>query len=185
MTTIISMLRGINVSGQKKVPMKELKALYEGLGFADVTTYIQSGNVIFRTAEKKVDSLPKKIGDAIRAHFGFDVSVINRTPDEFGHVLKNNPYLQEKELQTEKLYVSFLDEIPKPEHIEKALTHQTQADRFTVLEREVYLYLPDGYGKTKLHNNFMESKLKTVATTRNWKTVNELYAMATAAQTKK
>lgn len=185
MQTIISMLRGINVSGQKKVPMKELKALYEGLGFADVSTYIQSGNVIFRTAEKKTDTLPKKIENAIRDHFGFDVSVIHRTPKELDDVLKKNPYLQEKDLQPEKLYVSFLAGVPLPEHIEKALTYQTQADRFTVIDREVYLYLPDGYGQTKLHNNFMESKLKITATTRNWKTVNELFTLGTAAQTKK
>ena len=182
MGVIISMLRGINVSGQKKVPMKELKALYEELGFTRVSTYIQSGNVVFETREK-TDGLVRKIEKALHAHFGFEVSVIHRTPEELATVLENNPFLKEKDLQADKLYVSFLAETPGAEHIEKARAYQTGADRFEVSGRETYLYLPDGYGRTKFHNNFMEGKLKVTATTRNWKTVNELYTMARNLQT--
>ena len=185
MGVIISMLRGINVSGQKKVPMKELKTLYEGLGFTNVSTYIQSGNVIFETGEKKADALPKKIEKAIHDHFGFEVSVIHRTPKELKAVLDGNPFLAGTEVQADKLYVTFLAQEPLPELVEKAQAHQTDADRFAVLNRETYLYLPDGYGRTKLHNNFMESKLKVTATTRNWKTVNELYNLAQALHTQK
>lgn len=185
MKVIVSLLRGINVSGQKKVPMKELKTLYEELGFTDVSTYIQSGNVIFGTTEKALDKLPKKVEQKIKAHFGFDVSVIHRTPEQLKAVLQNNPFLNEKDLQENKLYVAFMAGTPEAAHVEKAQTYQTEADRFAVMGQETYLYLPDGYGNSKLHNNFFESKLHVVATTRNWRTVNILYNMALTAQTKK
>lgn len=185
MKVIVSLLRGINVSGQKKVPMKELKTLYEELGFTDVSTYIQSGNVIFGTTEKALDKLPQKVEQKIKAHFGFDVSVIHRTPEQLKAVLQNNPFLDEKDLQENKLYVAFMAGTPEAAHVEKAQAYQTEADRFAVIGQETYLYLPDGYGNSKLHNNFFESKLKTVATTRNWRTVNILYNMALTAQTKK
>lgn len=184
MKVIVSLLRGINVSGQKKVPMKELKALYEALGFGHVSTYIQSGNVIFTTTEKAVDKLPQKVERKIREHFGFDVSVIHRTPEELERVLAGNPFLAEKDLQENKLYVAFMANAPDAALVDKAQAYQTPADRFAVIDRETYLYLPDGYGNSKLHNNFFESKLKQVATTRNWRTVNILYNMALEVQTR-
>lgn len=181
MKVMVSLLRGINVSGQKKLPMKELKALYEALGFTDVSTYIQSGNVIFTSTEKDVDKLPQKIEKKIKDHFGFDVSVLNRTPDELKQVLENNPFLAEADLQENKLYVTFMAGAPDAALVEKAQAYQTQADRFSVRGQETYLYLPGGYGNSKLNNNFFESKLKTLATTRNWRTVNILYNLATGA----
>ena len=185
MNVIVSLLRGINVSGQKKVPMKELKTLYEELGFSDVTTYIQSGNVVFTTREKALDKLPQKIEKKIEEHFGFDVSVVHRTPQELKAVLETNPFLNETGLQENKLYVAFMAAEPDAGLVEKAQVYQTLADRFSVIGKETYLYLPEGYGNSKLHNNFFESKLKTVATTRNWRTVNILHDMAVALQSKK
>lgn len=184
MNVVISMLRGINVSGHKKVPMKELKALYEDLGFSRVSTYIQSGNVLFATDSKTPEKLPGQVEQKIKTHFGFDVPVIHRTPEELYTVLHHNPFLTEKEVQLNKLYVAFMATAALPEHIEKAQAYQTPADRFAVIGKETYLYLPDGYGTGKLHNNFFEAKLKVQATTRNWNTVNRLHELALELQTR-
>src|SRR5436309_2585593 len=117
MTTFLSILRGINVSGQKKVPMTELKILYEELNFKNITTYIQSGNVIFKN--QSVKDLSKKIEQKIFEKFKFNVPVIIRTIDEMQSVLKENPFLKEKKIDIEKLHVTYLAENPKQENIDK------------------------------------------------------------------
>jgi uncharacterized protein (DUF1697 family) len=172
------MLRGINVSGQKKVPMKELKELYEELKFKNVTTYIQSGNVVFMTEQSDDKVLSKKIEEKIFKHFGFEVPVINRTVKEMQAVIKGNPYLKEKNFDEERNYITFLAETPAKEKLEKLNEYQFPPERYIVKGKELYLSLPNGAGRAKLSNNFFESKLKVTATTRNWRTVNELVRIA-------
>lgn len=179
MATHISILRGINVSGQKKILMADLKALYEGLGFENVTTYIQSGNVIF-TAQKSLThkELVEKIGAAIFKKYGFEVPVIVRTVAEMESVLAANPLFKEKNIDIEKLHVTFLEEEPSAENIKLTKELDYSPDKFIILGKEVYLYCPNGYGISKLSNTFFENKLKVKATTRNWKTVNQLVMLA-------
>ena len=173
------MLRGINVSGQKKILMADLKKLYEGLGFKDVVTYIQSGNVLFKTSGKSTDvQLGKKIHEALKKQYSFEVPIIIRTLEEMHTVQKDNPFLKKKGVNMERLYVTFLSEEAPPDLIEKIMTFEHPTDEFVIIGKEVYLYCPGGYGETKLSNNFFESKLKVVATTRNWNTVNILTGMA-------
>src|SRR5690349_15767045 len=112
METFISILRGINVSGQKKIQMTDLKELYESLTFKDVTPFIQSGNVIFKSKKSPDEKLAKKIEDAIHKRYGFDVPVIIRTVEEMQHTISANPFLQQKNIDVEKLHVTFLAEIP-------------------------------------------------------------------------
>jgi len=175
MTIYISILRGINVGGQKKIRMEDLKALYERLGFREVRTYIQSGNVIFNTSLNiKILSLSEKIEKAIEEEYHFHVPVIMRTADEMHQILSSNPFLNEEGINWEKLHVTFLNEIPQST---KAITLKEadfSPDRFRIIGKEVYLYCPGGYGNTKLSNNFFEKKLHQKATTRNWKTVGTL-----------
>ncbi len=178
MAIMISMLRGINVSGQKKVPMNELKALYEELKFKNVTTYIQSGNVVFSSDASDEKVLSKKIEEKIIKHFGFEVPVIIRTPKEMQSAIRNNPFLKEKNVDSERMYVTFLEEVPAKDKLEMLSAIQFPHDRFIVKGKEIFLSLPDGAGRTKLTNNFFESKLKVTATTRNWNTVNELVRIA-------
>jgi uncharacterized protein (DUF1697 family) len=178
MQTYISILRGINVSGQKKVNMKELKAMYEGLGFQNVVTYIQSGNVLFRFAKENEQALAKKIEDAVKATFGFDVPVLVLTEKELKATIKSNPFLKEKDIQTDKLHVTFLQDKPEAANIKKTEELDFSPDRFVISGKDVFVYCPNGYGNTKINNNFFESKLKVKATTRNWKTVNELQRIA-------
>ena len=172
MANYLSILRGINVSGQKRVPMVELKAVYEQLNFKNITTYIQSGNVTFDSANAK--DLSKKIEKKISEKFNFDVPVIIRTIDELEHTIKSNPFRKDKKNDVERLYVTYLAETPTQENINKLNTYDYSPEQFFLLGKEVYLFCPLGYGNSKLSNNFFENKLKVIATTRNWRTTNEL-----------
>ena len=179
MKTYISILRGINVSGQKKIIMSDLKVLFESLGFNSVTTYIQSGNVIFKNDQKLSDlDLAKKIETAILKKYDFTVPVIIRSGEEIGKVVSMNPFLKEKNINLEKLHVTFLSEIPNETNLDNLKGMNYSPDRFTILGKEVFLYIPESYGNTKLSNNLFENKLKVTATTRNWKTVNKLFELA-------
>jgi uncharacterized protein (DUF1697 family) len=180
MNVFLSMLRGINVGG-KKVPMVELREVYEVMKLKKVRTYIQSGNVIFEAKESDALKLEKQLKKKISAHFGFDVPVVIRTQKEIEVVLKNNPFLKEKNIQEDRLYVTFLADIPEKDLLGKIIVQDGTTDRFIILGKEAYLYCPGGYGETKLSNNFFEKKLKVSATTRNWRTTNELLKMMETA----
>lgn len=179
MPTYISMLRGINVSGRKKILMPDLKALYEGLGFSRVITYIQSGNVIFGVAPGiPTLTISSLIENAIEEKYGFHVPVIIRTIDEMQAVIKANPYIKEAGQITEKLYVTFLDKEPASGALDKINPFDFLPDKFIYHNREIYLDCASGYGTTKLSNTYFEKKLKMKATTRNWNTVNKLLELA-------
>jgi uncharacterized protein (DUF1697 family) len=179
MTTFISILRGINVGGQKKIRMEDLKSLYEELRFREVTTYIQSGNVIFKTSiNLSIPEISEKIEKAIGRKYNFHVPVIIRTIEEMNHILSSNPFLKGKGIDMEKLHVTFLGKEPDPIQVEQTLKFDFPIDRFQIIGKEVYLYCPGGYGNTKLSNTFFENKLKVQATTRNWKTVGRLTELA-------
>ena len=179
MVTYISILRGINVSGQKKIMMKDLTALYEVMGFKNVVTYVQSGNVIFDCNKIKTASISKKIETKIFETYNFYVPVIIRTVDEMQSVLTNNPYLKKSSTEEIGLHVTFLAEHPTQVQIDKTNEFNFAPDKFMISGNEVYLYCPISYGNSKLSNNFFENKLNVRATTRNWKTVNELVRLAT------
>jgi uncharacterized protein (DUF1697 family) len=179
MKTYISILRGINVSGQKKIIMSDLKTLFESLKFNTVTTYIQSGNVIFKSDQNVTDTvIANQIEEAIYKKYKFTVPVIIRSGEEIRKVISLNPFLKEKNINLEKLHVTFLSEVPNEINLEKLKGIDYSPDRFTIIGKEIFLYIPEGYGNTKLSNNFFENKLKVTATTRNWKTVNKLFELA-------
>jgi uncharacterized protein (DUF1697 family) len=179
MEAYISILRGINVSGQKSIQMASLKELYEKLLFKQVTTYIQSGNVVFKAPKSGSDrALAKKIEDAISKKYKFEVPVIIRTLAEMEKVISTNPLVKKKDINLERLHVTFLSENPKHENLKIVENIDCPPDQFIIIEKEIYLHCPNGYGISKLSNNFFENKLKVSATTRNWKTVNKLAAMA-------
>lgn len=179
MKTYISLLRGINVSGQKKMLMTDLKILYEEIGLQKARTYIQSGNVIF-CSDNNIPSLviSKEIQEAITKKYNFTVAVVIRSIDELREIISSNPFLKEKNINTEKLYVTFLTRIPNRSNIEIISKANFVPDRFIINSKEIYLYCSKGYGKTKLSNAFFENKLKMIATTRNWKTVNKIFELA-------
>lgn len=178
MPAYISILRGINVSGNRMIKMDELRKMYESLKFKNVKTYIQSGNVLFENMKMKPADLEKQISKQILKQFGFEVPVLVKDAEEFKTVLKNNPFVNVRKEDITKLHVTFLADEPNQTNVEKIKTGNYGADEFIISGKTVYLFCPNGYGNTKLNNTFFESKLKTSATTRNWKTINELAKMA-------
>jgi uncharacterized protein (DUF1697 family) len=178
MGTYISMLRGINVGGTKKILMKDLAALYESCGFTKIQTYVQSGNVVFDSREKKPAAISKTIEAGIEKKYKFHAGVIVRTPQDFEKVIAGNPFLRERDIDTRSLYVTFLSDAPDGLGLQNVADAKSGADQFEIRGREIFVFCPDGYGTTKLTNNFFESKLKRAATTRNWNTVTTLYEMA-------
>lgn len=169
-----TILRGINVSGQKKIRMADLSRLYETLGFTNVRTYIQSGNVIFDSVPVKPDNLIREIEQAIQKKFGFDVPVLVRTREEIRAAISANPFLKEKDIDATKLHLTFLEHVPEKSAVREFDPGSLGQDRYSIEETNVYLYCPGGYGKTRLSNTFLEKQLGVRATTRNWKTVNAL-----------
>ena len=178
MTKYISLLRGINVSGQKKIKMDDLRALYESLNFQKVTTYIQSGNVVFQSADSQADEIGDQIAQRIQSVYGFQVSIIIRTHQEIDELFKNNPFLYNRQEDISKLYVTFLAGLPPAPAVESIDTAGTNSEELLFSGREIYMFCPNGYGKTKLSNNFFEKKLGITATTRNWKTVQKLHGLS-------
>jgi uncharacterized protein (DUF1697 family) len=158
MPIYIAMFRGINVSGHKPIKMESLRAAFESLGFGDVKTYIQSGNIFFKTTKASPVNLTKKIAEKILDNFGFSVFVLVRTADEVGDVLKSNPLLQGMGIDESKLHVTFLSE-PAPKEAANILkTLAAKSELFSVCGREIYLSCPDGYGNTKLSDSAIEKK---------------------------
>jgi uncharacterized protein (DUF1697 family) len=176
--TWVALLRGVNLGSRNKVSMPRLRELFDDLGHEDVATYLQSGNVVFRSRtprEKLTKSLEREIGRS----FGLDVAVILRTRSELRDVVAGNRFA-ERQSDPRKLLVTFLAEPPARGKASAIDPQRFQPDEFQVTRRAVYLHCPQGYGRTKLSNAFFEQALGVVATTRNWRTVTALAEQAGA-----
>ncbi len=178
MTKYVSILRGINVGGNRKILMADLKSLFNKLGFSNVQTYIQSGNVIFDFAQKSSNAdMEQKIQRAIAETFCFDVPVIVRTAEEMSESIANNPFWKEKNIDIDRLHLTFLKELPSKEKLDKLKTLTFNPDRFEIIGKDAFIFCSAGYSDSKLTNQFLENKLDTIATTRNWKTVMKLHEL--------
>jgi len=173
------MLRGINVSGHKKIKMADLRDYLSEIGFGDVKTYIQSGNIIFSYKESDPNTIAEMIASQIKSKYDFDVPTLVKTTEDFEYVVTHNPFTDKKDMAIEKIYVTFLADTPDSENISKLNDLDFNNEEFVLDGRYVYLYFDNGFGKAKLNNNFLENKLKVRATTRNWKTVSKLLEMTT------
>lgn len=178
MNTFISMLRGINVSGQKKIRMEELRNLYQSLNLVNVETYVQSGNVVFDSTWPDASELAGLIEAQIEGSFEYSVPVFVRNTHDFQRIVHGNPFLNERDEDPAKLYVTFLYNTPSESRLSSLAIPDNETSEYSIGEDEIFLFCPDGYGRTKLSNSFFERKLGVLATTRNWKTVNALYKMA-------
>ena len=175
----ISLLRGINVSGKNPIKMDDLRDLYVSLGFDGVETYIQSGNVVFDHDTFGTAELQKRIETAISKRFGFDVTVMVRTHPELAALIDKSPFENGQAIENSKLYhITFLEGQPVQADIDALLQYAVMDEELYLGERAVYLFCPQSYGRTKLSNSFLESKLKMRATTRNWKTLLTLLEMS-------
>lgn len=175
----VSLLRGINVSGQKKIRMNDLRVLYEKAGFQNVATYIQSGNVIFDSDIKSIPVLKEKIENTIYGKYKFNVPVELRTNRELLNIIKNCPYGPVDPVEDgTKILITFLSSRPLNERFEETREYTAVNEKIILKGKELYLYCPDGYSKSKLSNSFIEKKLSVTATTRNWKSVLNLYDLS-------
>jgi uncharacterized protein (DUF1697 family) len=176
MKTYIALLRGINVGGHRKLPMADLRTLLEGLKFKNSSTYIQSGNVVFQSEEIDSILLESKLEQAIEKQFGFEVSVIVIELNQYKKTATDNPFLKAKPA-IEKLYITHFKTIPTPEGIEKLGEFDVGKDQYTIENQTAYLLYDEKVSVSKLTNNLLESKLKVVGSTRNWKTTLKLIEM--------
>lgn len=177
MTTYLALLRGINVSGQKLIKMAELKIMFEAMGFAAVKTYIQSGNVLFRSDPEVSETvLRERIEEKIAAVFGFQVSVIVRTAEEWEAIIQNCPYDAANLKEGENIYVTLLGDRPEPEDLERIPAADPSLEDYRVNGREVYFLFYQSIRDSKVSAGL--NKLKTPVTTRNWNTMNKLLKLA-------
>jgi uncharacterized protein (DUF1697 family) len=178
MNVFISLLRGINVSGKKLIKMDALTSLFEGLGYDNVSTYVQSGNVVFCTTQHNIKKIESKIYDKINEIFQFDVPNIILVPDELQQIINDNPFLKNDDVNTEYLYFTFLSSDPKELNVEALSKLKSEDEDFVITNRAIYLYLPNGYSRTKLTNTAIEKALNIITTTRNYNTTTALLKMA-------
>jgi uncharacterized protein (DUF1697 family) len=176
--TFVALLRGINVGGHKIIKMEQLRNAFAELGYEDVATYVQSGNVVFKAPAKITGDLSKKIEEMMLRQFSMSVPVIVRTAEEVGDVLRNNPFLKERGIDITGLHVTFLSRAPQKVAIKGLDAIEAGPDRFHCRGQEIYLHCPNGFGGTKLTINAFERVLAVGATTRNWNTVSKLHEMA-------
>jgi uncharacterized protein (DUF1697 family) len=172
----VALMRGINVGGKNMLPMKDLAAMFVAEGCTAVSTYIQSGNVLFSATPKVLVGLSGKITGRIAKKFGYQIPVVIRSADELARAIRTHPFL--KNGADEKMvHLAFLSDVPSVEAIAGLDANRSPGDSFHVQDREIYLHLPNGAGKTKLTNAYFDSKLKTISTMRNWATVLKILAM--------
>ena len=181
MNQYIALLRGINVSGQKKIKMADLKMLFENLGYQDITTYIQSGNVIFRTDSSSITELKKNIENAIHNQYNFEVAVLVTNGQSLSNILEANPFkgdILTGKVDQKKMYFTLLHEKPDDHKVQEMMSQDYSPEQFVIRNKTIYFFAVDGYGRTKLNNNFFENKLKVTATTRNYNTINTLLKLS-------
>lgn len=177
MQRYISLLRGINVSGRNMIKMAELTKLFESLGYKNVQTYVQSGNIVFKSEDNDTIAISDKVEKAIKSRYGYDVSVLSFIAEELKDIIKNNPLLKHDNINEEYLHVTLLKDIPDKDKLVKFTINKDDNEIYIINGKVIYLYCPNGYARTKLSNNTFEKKLGVIATTRNWKTVNKLLEM--------
>jgi uncharacterized protein (DUF1697 family) len=178
MSVIISMLRGVNLLSHNRIKMDALRALYESLGFRDAQTYVVSGNVVFRTKARNLTALAKRIENAIERSFGFRPRVILRTTSDIKDVVARNPFRTRRGIEPSKLLVTFLESHPAAEALEQVLKIKADPEELHIDGREVYIYFPNGMGRSKLSWVTVEKKLKISGTGRNWNSVTKLLEIA-------
>jgi uncharacterized protein (DUF1697 family) len=182
MIAMICLLRGVNVGGHNMIKMHTLRALCESLGHCDVQTYVQSGNVVFRTKERDVAKVAKKIEDAIEKQHGFRPDIILRTAAEMREVIARNPFAKRAGIEPAKLIVTFLASEPTTESQAALLELKPKPEELRLNGREVYAYFPDGMGSSKF-TPILSRTLKNKGTARNWNSVLKLLEMAEVLET--
>ena len=177
MKTHLALLRGINVSGHNMIKMDALKTMLENVGFQNVQTYIQSGNVFVDTDEENASAVGFIIKQEIFKAFGHEVPTVVIGKEDLEASFKNNPYLKEKELDTKKLYVAFISKELTSGALNDLKMSQVKPDEASIDASRIYIKYAVGAGKTRFDQKYIEKKLNVTATIRNWNTVTNLLSM--------
>jgi uncharacterized protein (DUF1697 family) len=181
MQGIIALLRGINVGGKNKLPMRELTALLAGLGLENIQTYIQSGNVVFQTNRADLDELAAEIGTAVARSHGFTPKVMLLEARRLKEAVAANPFPQGQS-EPKALHFYFLETVPEAPDLAVLEMLKTDREQFQLIGTVFYLYAPDGIGRSKLAAK-VERALGVSATARNWRTVSQIMTMLEASPT--
>lgn len=176
MNKYIALLRGINVGGHKPLKMDSLKSLFLDLGFTNILTYIQSGNIVFEAKHDNKDSIEQLIEKEILKKFNFEVPVMILTTSELNEVISNNSFLPNNEESF--LHVTILKDHPKESIKELFKETVNSTNEISFIKKTIYLNCINGYSNTKFTNSYIENKLKVKASTRNWKTIKAIYNIA-------
>ncbi|MEO8696268.1 MAG: DUF1697 domain-containing protein [Acidimicrobiales bacterium] len=177
MTRFVALLRAVNVGGKNQISMAKLRTVLESLGYSDVTTYIQSGNIVFNGKERTTAAVLPKIEAAIALEFGLKIDVVMRTAKEWAAAIEGNPFLRRVSDRT-KLHVAFLNQAPDRARLDTLDPKRFVPDEFAVGGREVYLHCPEGLGRSKLAVAIGPKLAPGPATVRNWNTVTKLAELA-------
>ncbi len=180
MKTYIALLRGINVSGQKKIKMDALRKMFDKLAFEDVRTYIQSGNIVFNTSITSEVQVQQSIKTEIAKSFGFDVHVLVKSVNDLRKILEASPYTDPVDLEAKRVYYVLLKNAPSPDVVPNLDQSDYPNELFHITPSCVYLNCINGAGKARLTNNIIEKKLNVTATTRNHRTMLKLLEMASS-----
>jgi uncharacterized protein (DUF1697 family) len=178
MPVLISMLRGVNLGPHNRIKMEALRSLYESLKLEGPRSYVQSGNVIFRTEEKNFAALATRIETAIERDFGFRPTVILRTIDEMRQAVAATPFPASRKLESGKILVTFLSGEPGPRANTVLAGWKSFPEEVHLLGRELYIYFPNGVGRSKLPWSSLEKSMKVTGTARNWNSVVNMLAIA-------
>jgi uncharacterized protein (DUF1697 family) len=175
----ICLLRGVNMAGHNKIKMTDLKEMFRKLGFPDAETFIQTGNIIF-TADSIYSSveLTLKIESEIRKGFGLEIAALLRSKGDLERILSSNPFVTLNEFNPARSAVIFLYKELFKKDLEKLAEVDYPPDKFKVIGKEIFIYCPNGFGRTKLYTNFFENKTGVKGTARNWNTINTLFGLA-------
>jgi uncharacterized protein (DUF1697 family) len=184
MAVLVSMLRGVNLGPHNRIKMDALRSLYQSLKLEDPRTYVQSGNVIFRTKEKNSPQLASKIQDAIRKKLGCCPDVILRTTDEMRKAIAANPFPERVKTEPGKVLVTFLSEEPPREAQANLDNLKGFPEELHLKGRELYIYFPNGAGKSKLPWSSVNKLLKVTGTARNWNSVLAVLEIAEEMEAK-
>lgn len=174
----VALLRGINVGGKNRLPMADLRDIFTAAGCAAVRTYIQSGNAVFEAPQDLAEAVPELVAQTIFERFGYDTAVVMRSGEELREVAVSNPF--DTSGDPRFLHVAFLADTPSAEAVSSLDPYRSPPDEFAVRGRDVYLRYPNGVARSKLTNDYLTSRLKTVSTMRNWRTVHRLLEMVEA-----
>ena len=172
----VALLRGVNLGGKNKLPMKDLAEMFLAAGCTDVKTFIQSGNVLFNAPAKVAGRIAAVIPEGVGKRFGHKPPIVIRTREQLAFAAANNPFLRDGASE-DMVHLLFLADVPDANCVSALDPARSAPDAFAVRGAEIYLHLPHGVADTKLTNAYFDSKLKTISTGRNWRTVMTLLEM--------